>query len=101
MVLGKKEHKKSVTFEVADEVMSYKEDKEKKNLLRRIMWENVSIVRTKSGLKSALEQINALLNEKIGKLLKFRLLSAREIVLAALARDESIGVHFIQKDEND
>jgi len=65
------------------------------------MWENVSIVRTKSGLKSALEQINALLNEKIGKLLKFRLLSAREIVLAALARDESIGVHFIQKDEND
>jgi L-aspartate oxidase len=100
-LLGKKEHKKSVTFEVADEVMSYKEDKEKKNLLRRIMWENVSIVRTKSGLKSALEQINALLNEKIGKLLKFRLLSAREIVLAALARDESIGVHFIQKDEND
>ncbi len=100
-LLSKKEQKKSVTFEVADEVMSYKEDKEKKNLLRRIMWENVSIVRTKSGLKSALEQINALLNEKIGKLLKFRLLSAREIVLAALARDESIGVHFIQKDEND
>ncbi len=100
-LLSKKEQKKSVVFEVADEVMSYKEDKEKKNLLRRIMWENVSIVRTKSGLKSALEQINALLNEKIGKLLKFRLLSAREIVLAALARDESIGVHFIQKDEND
>lgn len=100
-LLSKKEQKKSVMFEVADEVMSYKEDKEKKNLLRRIMWENVSIVRTKSGLKSALEQINALLNEKIGKLLKFRLLSAREIVLAALARDESIGVHFIQKDEND
>ncbi len=100
-LLSKKEQKKSVAFEVADGVMSYKEDKEKKNLLRRIMWENVSIVRTKSGLKSALEQINALLNEKIGKLLKFRLLSAREIVLAALARDESIGVHFIQKDEND
>lgn len=100
-LLSKKEQKKSVAFEVADEVMSYKEDKEKKNLLRRIMWENVSIVRTKSGLKGALEQINALLNEKIGKLLKFRLLSAREIVLAALARDESIGVHFIQKDEND
>ncbi|MDD2652457.1 MAG: L-aspartate oxidase [Sulfurimonas sp.] len=100
-LLSKKEQKKSVVFEVADEVMSYKEDKEKKNLLRRIMWEDVSIVRTKSGLKSALEQINALLNEKIGKLLKFRLLSAREIVLAALARDESVGVHFIQKDEND
>lgn len=100
-LLSKNEPKKSVEFEVSNEIMSYKEDKEKKNLLRRIMWENVSIVRTKSGLKSALEQINALLNEKIGKLLKFRLLSAREIVLAALARDESIGVHFIQKDEND
>lgn len=93
--------KKEISFDVSDEVMSLKEDKEKKNLLRRIMWENVSIVRTKSGLNSALEQINALLNEKIGKLLKFRLLTAKEIVLGALARDESIGVHFIKKDSND
>ena len=100
-ILKKQHAKKEVTFEVADEVMSFKEDKEKKNLLRRIMWENVSIVRTKKGLNSALEQINALLKEKIGKLLKFRLLTAREIVLAALARDESIGVHFIKKDDND
>jgi L-aspartate oxidase len=98
----KKQHvKKDVTFEVSDEVMSLKEDKEKKNLLRHIMWKNVSIVRTKSGLNDALNQINALLNEKIGKLLKFRLLTAKEIVLAALARDESIGVHFIEKDNND
>jgi len=80
--------------------MSFKEDKAKKNLLRKIMWQNVSIVRTKSGLNSALSQINALLNEKIGRLLKFRLLTAREIVIAALARDESIGVHFIQKEES-
>jgi L-aspartate oxidase len=98
----KKQHvKKDVTFEVSDEVMSLKEDKEKKNLLRHIMWKNVSIVRTKSGLNDALNQINALLNEKIGKLLKFRLLTAKEIVLGALARDESIGVHFIEKDNND
>jgi len=98
----KKQHvKKDITFEVSDEVMSLKEDKEKKNLLRHIMWKNVSIVRTKSGLNDALNQINALLNEKIGKLLKFRLLTAKEIVLAALARDESIGVHFIEKDNND
>jgi L-aspartate oxidase len=98
----KKEHvKKEVVFEVTDEVMSFKEDKAKKNLLRKIMWQNVSIVRTKSGLNSALSQINALLNEKIGRLLKFRLLTAREIVIAALARDESIGVHFIQKEESE
>ncbi|MCD6259286.1 MAG: L-aspartate oxidase [Helicobacteraceae bacterium] len=82
-------------FDVIDEVMSYKEDKEKKNLLRQIMWQNVSIVRTKKGLAHALEQINALLKEKIGRLLKFRLLTARAIVQAALAREKSIGVHTI------
>ena len=75
--------------------MSYKEDKEKKNLLRHIMWQNVSIVRTKKGLHDALEQINALLKEKIGRLLKFRLLTAKAIVEAALAREKSIGVHTI------
>jgi L-aspartate oxidase len=84
-------------FPVSQEEMSLKEDKIKKNQLRRIMWENVSIIRTKSGLNDALEMINALLNEKIGKLLKFRLLTAREIVLSALQREESIGVHTIEE----
>lgn len=87
--------KLSKEFDVTDEVMSYKEDKAKKNLLRQIMWQNVSIVRTKKGLSLALEQINALLKEKIGRLLKFRLLTARAIVEAALAREKSIGVHTI------
>ncbi len=75
--------------------MSLKADKVKKNLLRKIMWENVSIVRTKSGLNEALSKINALLQENVGKLLKFRLLTAREIVISALARDKSVGVHTI------
>jgi len=100
-ILKKDSNKGEVKFEVANEVMSFKDDKDKKNLLRKIMWENVSIVRTKSGLNDALEHINALLNEKIGKLLKFRLLTAKEIVLSALSRDTSIGVHFIKKDNND
>ena len=78
--------------------MSLKEDKAKKNQLRRIMWENVSIIRTKRGLNDALESINVLLNENIGTLLKFRLLTAKEIVLGALARDKSIGVHTIQEE---
>jgi L-aspartate oxidase len=98
-ILSQKSEEAFVEFGVADEVMSYKEDKAKKNLLRKIMWENVSIVRTRSGLQHALEQIDGLLKEKIGKLLKFRLLTAREIVLAALARRESIGVHTIVDDE--
>jgi L-aspartate oxidase len=98
-ILSKKDTKQFLEFGVSDEVMSFKEDKAKKNQLRHIMWENVSIIRTKSGLNDALETINALLKEKIGKLLKFRLLTAREIVLFALNRSESIGVHTIQEEK--
>jgi L-aspartate oxidase len=87
-----------VTFSLEDEVMSLKEDKIKKNQLRRIMWENVSIIRTKHGLKDALGTIDALLNEKIGKLLQFRLVTARMIVISALQRGESIGVHTIEEE---
>ncbi|MBL0709304.1 MAG: L-aspartate oxidase [Sulfurimonas sp.] len=82
-------------FEVSKEVMSLKEDKAKKNLLRCIMWEKVSIVRTNDGLNDALEQINALLKENIGKLLKFRLLTAKEIILSSISREKSLGVHTI------
>ena len=96
-ILKDKTKKEFIEFEVIDEVMSYKEDKEKKNLLRKIMWDRVSIVRTKEGLNDALDQINTLLNKKIGKLLRFRLLSAKEIVTAALKRDKSIGVHTIEE----
>ena len=92
-ILSSNDEKNFIEFEVSDEVMSFKDDKAKKNQLRQIMWQKVSIVRTKDGLTEALEQINALLKEKIGKLLKFRLLTAKEIVKAALARDKSVGVH--------
>jgi len=94
-ILKQADEKSFIEFELLDEVMSLKADKAKKNQLRYIMWENVSIVRTKTGLNDALSTINALLNENIGKLLKFRLLTAREIILSALKRDESIGVHTI------
>ena len=94
-ILSQTTQKEALLFSTCNDVMSYKEDKEKKNLLRRIMWDNVSIVRTKAGLNSALEQINELLDQKIGRLLKFRLLSAKEIVVSALKREESIGVHYI------
>jgi L-aspartate oxidase len=57
-------------------------------------------VRTKRGLNEALAQINTLLNENIGKLLKFRLLTAKEIVQSALKREKSIGVHTIIGEED-
>jgi L-aspartate oxidase len=98
-IISNETKQKDIEFDVTDEIMSLKDDKAKKNLLRKIMWENVSIVRTKSGLNSALEQINALLNEKIGRLLKFRLLTAKEIVSSALNRGESVGVHTIYEEK--
>lgn len=97
-ILADNSTKEFVRFDVNEEVMSLKDDKAKKNLLREIMWEKVSIVKTEKGLNEALEQINALLKENIGKLLQFRLLTAREIVLASLARKESVGVHTIIKE---
>jgi len=92
-IIKSRDKKESIEFGITNEVMSLKEDKAKKNQLRRIMWENVSIIRTKSGLNDALSSINALLNVNIGRLLKFRLLTAKEIVLSALSRKESVGVH--------
>ena len=92
-IIKSNDKKESMEFKVTDEIMSLKEDKAKKNQLRSIMWENVSIIRTKSGLTDALSTINALLNVNIGRLLRFRLLTAKEIVKSALAREESIGVH--------
>ncbi|MBD3823178.1 MAG: L-aspartate oxidase [Epsilonproteobacteria bacterium] len=96
-ILSKEQKKSFVKFDIDLEPLVQEGDKAKKNLLRHIMWENVSIVRTKTGLNSALEQINALLKENIGKLLKFRLITAREIVVSALAREKSIGVHYIKE----
>jgi L-aspartate oxidase len=99
-ILSKEQKRENIpAFDVTNELMSHKNDKEKKNRLRQIMWQNVSIVRTKRGLNDALDEINALLNEKIGRLLEFRLLTAKEIVLSALAREESVGVHTIIKEK--
>jgi len=97
-ILADTKEKTPREFTLKNDVMSMKDDKEKKNALRQIMWKNVSIVKTKSGLKDALDNINALLKENIGKLLKFRLLTAKEIVLASLAREDSVGVHTIIKE---
>ena len=72
------------------------EDKEKKDRLRRIMWDKVSIVRTPEGLRSALEEIQVMLDSNVGRLLRLRLLSARAIVESALKRTASIGVHYMQ-----
>lgn len=94
-ILNKSTDKEIVEFNVIGEVMSYKSDKEKKDRLRQIMWRDVSIVRTKKGLNDALDEIRGLLKENIGRLVKFRLLTAENIVWSALQRTKSVGVHTI------
>lgn len=87
------------SFEPGTEPLEKEGDKEKKDELRRIMWENVSIVRTPKGLQAALEAIDRMLSDDIGRLLRLRLLTARCIVESASKRTESIGVHFITQEE--
>ena len=94
-ILNNEKEKSFIAFEIDNAIMSLKEDKDKKNALRQIMWENVSIVRTKSGLLDAKEKITLLLSKNIGKLLKFRLLTAKSIVESCLKREKSVGVHTI------
>ncbi|OYZ58384.1 MAG: hypothetical protein B7Y17_06055 [Sulfuricurvum sp. 24-42-5] len=83
------------SFTIGDAALELAGDKEKKDLLRKIMWEKVSIVRTIEGLKSALEAVEKMLREPVGRLLLLRLLSAKCIIESALNRTESIGVHYI------
>jgi L-aspartate oxidase len=87
------------TFEKSKEALVLPTDKEKKDELRRIMWHNVSIVRTKRGLQEAKEFIDNLLEDELGRMLKLRLLTAKSIVDSALLRDKSVGVHFIKEEK--
>lgn len=88
------------SFMVGNGALELPTDKEKKDLLRKIMWEKVSIVRTTAGLHSALEAVESMLNEPVGRLLLLRLLSAKCIIESALKRTESIGVHYIVHEGN-
>jgi L-aspartate oxidase len=98
-ILAHPSHGCSEDFTLGKEPLELDGDKEKKDELRAIMWENVSIKRTPHGLSTALEAIDKMLSENVGRLLRLRLLTARSIVEAAQNRPESIGVHFITKDE--
>ncbi len=82
-------------FDISTMALELEGDKEKKDALRHIMWDKVSIVRTISGLNEASCAIEEMLNSDVGRLLKLRLLSARAIIQSALKRHESIGVHYI------
>ncbi len=69
-------------------------DKCFKHQLRKVMWEDVGIIRTKTGLLKAKNFIYDLKSRDIGRLLELRLNTATAIVNAALARKKSLGTHY-------
>lgn len=81
-------------FEPKEYLWNLPQDKEKKDRLRRLMWDKVSIVRTEAGLNEVLQEINGMLSQTVGRMLYLRLLTAKEIVTSALNRVESVGVHY-------
>ena len=72
-------------------------DKDIKNSLRKLMWDNVAIARNQEGLKTTLIQIDTFLKEEVGRLLFLRLLTAKSILMSAIKRTSSLGAHFIKE----
>ncbi len=77
-------------------ILHKKNDKALKQKLRQVMWDDIGIVRTRSGLIEAKNLIYDMKNQDIGRLLELRLNTASAIVAAALARKESLGTHYIE-----
>ena len=86
-------------FPISTDSLRCADDDAYKSELRRIIWDDVGIVRTEKGLKEAMSFIEETLHKPIGRLLKLRLLTAKEIVTSALKRKTSIGVHYIKESE--
>ena len=77
-------------------IVHHENDTIYKHRLRKIMWEDMGIIRTKKGLLKAKNTIYDMKNRDIGRLLELRLNTASAIVDAALKRKESLGTHYIE-----
>ncbi len=88
-------------FENECEVLFKEGDAARKDALRSIMWNSVSIVREMSSLQEALGKIDTLLGEDIGKLLRLRLKVSKNIVESAISRPESLGAHTIKESKQE
>jgi L-aspartate oxidase len=78
-------------------IVHHENDKIYKHRLRKIMWEEAGIIRTKKGLLKAKNLIYDMKNREIGRLLELRLNTAAAIIEAALKRKVSLGTHHIEK----
>ncbi|WP_428023163.1 L-aspartate oxidase [Arcobacter sp.] len=90
-------NKKEFNQEISHHTRNKEIDKDIKNILRKLMWENASIVRNESDLRTALQQIELFLKEDVGRLLFLRLLTAKSILTSAIERKTSLGAHFIKE----
>ncbi|WP_066388442.1 L-aspartate oxidase [Helicobacter himalayensis] len=81
-------------FPLLDQALEKEGDMRLRDLLREIMWQKVGIIRSKDSLNSALGGIEVMLESNIGRMLKLRLLVARNIVQSALKRQKSKGAHY-------
>ena len=88
---------KFIKFDEKEEVLVKEKDAHRKDILRSVMWNSVSIVRNESDLHDALSKIDTLLHEDIGKLLRLRLKVSKNIVESAIYRKESLGAHNIKR----
>lgn len=86
-----------IKFEEKDEILFGDGDKALKNELRELMWEKVGIIREKKELNKALSRVEDMLCQNIGKLLKLRLITSKEIIKSALKREKSLGAHYIKE----
>jgi L-aspartate oxidase len=77
-------------------IIHHENDNVYKRRLRKIMWEDMGVIRTKKGLLKAKNEIFDMKNRDIGRLLELRLNTASAIVEAALKRKESLGAHYIE-----
>ena len=77
-------------------IVHHEADKVYKRRLRKIMWDDMGVIRTKKGLLEAKNAIYDMKNRDIGRLLELRLNTASAIVEAALKRKESLGTHYIE-----
>jgi len=77
-------------------IVHHEKDEMYKQRLRKTMWEEIGVIRTKKGLLKAKNAIYDMKNRDIGRLLELRLNTASAIVEAALKRKESLGAHYIE-----
>ena len=77
-------------------IVHHENDNIYKKRLRKIMWNDMGIIRTKKGLLEAKNIIYDMKNRDIGRLLELRLNTASAIVEAALKRKKSLGTHYIE-----